>query len=150
MKFIPGILLLGAVAGITACSGPGQKRPAPALSQDFSTHITQDGSKMFVFTLSMQRPERQGGKSGMRPPARGERKGGGGRKDRSDELEKMTTALLDQKLETSGYCREGYMVLERFAEQGKSRIRGECKETATDADREHFSGAVAIPVKYAG
>ena len=100
---------------------------------------------MFVFSLSMQRPERQGS---MRSPARGDRKGAANRKDSGGRLENITTTLLDKKLETSGFCREGYMVLERYTGEGKSRIRGECRESATDADREQFSGVILKPVKY--
>lgn len=38
----------------------------------------------------------------------------------------------------TGYCREGYFELSRMIESGRGEIRGECKEGATDADRQKF------------
>lgn len=45
---------------------------------------------------------------------------------------------LIKTLEMTGYCREGYFELSRMIESGRGEIRGECKEGATDADRQKF------------
>ena len=48
---------------------------------------------------------------------------------------------LDARLAETGYCREGYIVLGRRMDRGRSFIRGECKEEATADDREKFTNS---------
>lgn len=128
--FIP-LISAACIILLSACSN-APKHPEPAAL--FTTNISDNGSKFFVYSLERhdtqgKRPQggREGGREmGSRPP-KGEKRGGGGK---SFNLEKNLQALLDN----NGYCREGYMVLER---QQRS-IRGECHETATNKDRERF------------
>ncbi|MDH4274727.1 MAG: hypothetical protein OEW08_06795 [Gammaproteobacteria bacterium] len=45
---------------------------------------------------------------------------------------------LDIKLAETGYCRRGYLELDNFFDRSRSQIRGECKDGATQEDREKF------------
>ncbi|MCT8869631.1 hypothetical protein [Shewanella xiamenensis] len=45
---------------------------------------------------------------------------------------------LEKTLEMTGYCREGYFELSRIIESGRGEIRGECKEGATEEDKQKF------------
>ncbi len=137
MKIIPLVALVGVTSIIVGCAGPDKKRSGPALTQDFSTNISADGTKSFIFTLSMNASQGRGVKE-----PRGGRRNNQRRSGRSEnELKHSKTMFygrLEDKLNDSGFCREGYMVLESQFERGKSRLRGECKEAATTADRKAF------------
>ncbi len=53
-------------------------------------------------------------------------------------IEARVLALVDKKLESTGYCREGFVVVEKYIGFSQSLITGECKESATDEDRRTF------------
>lgn len=131
MRAFIQLISICSLALLSGCSNPS-KRPEPAAL--FTTHISDNGSKFFVYRL--QRPSREQRDSrgeGMRDgrgsggPAAGVRSK---KKSRSFDLEKGLLSVL----ETNQYCRDGYMVLERL----DYLIRGECHETATLKDRERF------------
>lgn len=48
--------------------------------------------------------------------------------------------LLDQKLEATGFCRQGYIEIESDLGIRTSWLRGECRESASTADRQRFHG----------
>ncbi len=142
MRFLPIVALVGITGVIVGCAGPDSKHSGPSVTQDFSTNISEDDTKSFIFTLNMKAPEGRGAKEprgGRRnnqgPPDRGGNSGNGLKRFKT-----MFYSRLDDKLKDSGFCREGYMVLESQFERGKSSLRGECKEAATAADRQAFGG----------
>jgi hypothetical protein len=133
------VILLVLIAA--ACSGPSKKKRAEPL-EIFSTQILLDGTKLFAFTL--ERPQRRQNSEGGRQGKRG--KGGhggqggrrGGEKERGNDMEKQIETRLLAMLEQTGYCREGYVELDRNLLFGNASIRGECKEGATPEDRKNF------------
>ncbi|MEH6557382.1 MAG: hypothetical protein V7459_05790 [Oceanicoccus sp.] len=139
-------LLVIAVVLSSACSS---KKPRPEPVVYFSTNITAEGGKFFVYRLEMpQRSEQEGGRRGSRPmkggrpdggrdggpPPTKDRKGGG----REGDLEQRVDSLLAENL----YCRDGYVILDKYAGGGGVSLRGECKDAATPADRNRFRNPV--------
>ena len=114
-------------------------------SERFVTKITEHGLKLFVYQLEMKVPGGSRGKSGGRPSSGGPggkggppMQGGGGGGDQADGGD-WVDSMLAIKLKENGFCRNGYIELERYnTSNGSIRIRGECKEGATAADREAF------------
>lgn len=108
-----------AILFLSACTGT---KPATSLNDEFSTVITGDGTKFFTYIRHL---------SG---DAKGERGKGKGRGKPDNSLHEAVQARLD----TSGYCQDGYLALERYHANGIARVRGECRDGATDSDREQF------------
>jgi hypothetical protein len=126
MPSLKPTMIAFAVLCLSACSST---KPAASFNDEFSTKITGDGTKFFTYIRHMS-----GGTKGDR--GKGRRKG---KPDNS--LQEAVQARLD----TSGYCRDGYLALERYQANGIERIRGECRDGATDNDREQFPNQPGSP-----
>ena len=116
---------------LSACSQSPKKEARPAINQSFHTEIAEDGSKRFRFTISVA--EKQQRKS-KRPSREKESSG-----SRHQKMEKRFHDQLEQHLERTGFCREGYVVLDSNFSRSKGSIRGECRESATQQDRESLT-----------
>jgi hypothetical protein len=135
------------LTSIVACSGPDRKSQAEPF-EVFATHILDNGTKLFVFSLEMtQDGGPQGEKSqGGGGPGGGGGQGGppqgqgskGGNSSKGGGQEKQLDEKLIATLEQTKYCREGYVVLDRNVVEGISSIRGECNDGATEQDRASF------------
>ena len=150
------VCFISLVALITGCS---HSQKSPEYEDYLATNIRSDGSKEFYYTLTMSgvNGEHRGG--GRQRPTGGMRVSGGsssntkasggisyssgkgGRKGpqsgshRSDEL---LSERLEKKLAATGYCREGWMEVERNFQPPNASIRGECDESATERDYSEF------------
>ena len=135
-----------------ACAS-NQKRQQD-IQEIFVTDIKENGLKLFSYSVSMSLPQKEingkgmghKGDGGMGGGNRGGRKGTG-RTDRESMTSRNKEKInekLDSKLVETGYCREGYIVLNSYVGKGKSQIRGECKEGATDSDRKKFANAESL------
>lgn len=105
------------------CRG-GTRWPGPL----FHTHISDDGSKRFTFEaapLDVLPTRLQEGDDNRLS-----------RRDKSllERREALQDEQLTQMLATRKYCRSGYIVLS----QTSWKIRGECNESASQADRDAF------------
>ncbi len=122
-----------ALAALVAASGGCATPGADTESFRFATMITDSNLKLFQ--LSYPRP------SGPEPllrsrPNRPER--------RAPELNEQTLRnILDQRMESSEYCRSGYLLLGRHSGPTTQMIRGECREAATDDDRRRFPNTIS-------
>ncbi len=139
-------IIITSLAVLAGCSNQRPDRPPP--NALFITDITADGSKMFEYQLLGRSDQgKQGGGQGRRPPPDGGQRGDSSRQGKGggndDRREAMLDRSLEEKLAETGYCREGYLVLERSTLRGSMTLRGECKEAATDADRESFGTPAA-------
>lgn len=114
---------------------PSDRRPAPV--ETFSTEITKDGTKLFSYSLEMPKPNTtsRGAKSGRKarrsPDASGKRSPN---RDKTGELARRLDERLKRKIEETGFCQEGYLVLDRYVGRGNASIRGECREGAYDEE----------------
>jgi len=104
------------------------------LEDSLSTKIFNNGVKQFVYEVKL---EGEGAGWGLAHQGNG--------KKLSKMKRKLTENLytgLDLRLQESGYCREGYYILEEdILFQSMATLKGECKEIATDQDKEQFSSS---------
>ncbi|MFC5706540.1 hypothetical protein [Aeromonas eucrenophila] len=122
MRLLPAVVCMLLLPPLTACSnlaGSAPDGPAPL----FRTHINEEGSKRFTFEaapLEMLPSRLQDANDNSKALL-----------ERREALqdEQLTQALASRK-----YCRSGYIVLS----QTSWKVRGECNETATQADRSTF------------
>lgn len=160
MKRFPIKLIIPfALICVTGCSS-NQKSEVP--QGYLATKIFEDGSKQFVYTVDL--PEstgkgKRGGGSG-RPgnvaghvqggsnrgltggvsAGTGSRSKGGGRGQQGKAS--LLQEALDAELKRTGYCRKGYMELDRMMQTTQTFIKGECVETASITDREEFPNEI--------
>jgi len=160
LLILPGSLLFF----LAACSTKSD-RPEPPDGY-FTTYIEPDGTKKFQYTIdypeggnSASRRGRPGNTKGhvygssSRGVAGGVTAGTGGRGQRPQsgsgysyqqfqQINSRLENVLELELNKSDFCHQGYRETERVAEPPMVYIRGECKETATDQDREQFPNDV--------
>ena len=126
---------LSAVTLLAACSQAPTADDIPP-SARFTTRILDNGTKLFVYS---QGGRQQGslGREGELPDARRDMPRDEERRKRvvAPDLDKGVTAMLTQ----NQYCRDGYVVLERYEQHGAFVMRGECRDAATAADRQQFA-----------
>jgi hypothetical protein len=148
-----GLVLL--VLGVACSSNQKNELPQGYLA----THIFDDGSKQFVYTVDL--PDSAGrGKQGNGRPGnvagnvqgssnRGVTGGitagtGGGRGGRGQgargqhSKDGLLVDSLEAELKKTNYCRKGYMELDRMTEPSQTFIKGECVDAANKRDRSEF------------
>lgn len=114
---------IAAVVGGCLFGGPD----LPQAEEVLIPEITDDGTKFFVLERRYANPRTM---------------------QSSDDREAMPGPppdigrRVEQILETTGYCRQGYFELYQEHLQQVRRLRGECREAASQKDRERFAGRV--------
>lgn len=134
-RIILGLLL---VLPVLACSS-GPAWQAPPARESLVPEIHADGTKFFVFQRDYLRAERE---PGFQPQGMGEhraRRDNGIRMGEFEVEERLTVIM-----QTTGYCRNGFFELYREQTFQSFSVRGECREGATDTDREQFQQAIAL------
>jgi len=161
---VKAVLLLTTSFILASCSST----KIPDMKEYFKPDIREDESKMFTFTIITSRPNAQEERSNKPSRSNKQRKGGnekgaerGGsnKKERGqqnaaksmsnnqkDKLMDVFQQRLDNRIEVSQYCREGYFVLEKDFSGVIYTVRGECNESATARDRENL-GSFFYPAK---
>jgi hypothetical protein len=129
---VAGALLLG------ACAQPTM----PDEHETFITHIHEDGTKIFEYHLDHRDPSRlrtfiefrddHVSDHYIREPVED------GRERDHQRAERRFLTLARDRIKRSGFCREGYITLEEKIGTATSMLRGECRESATEDDREAF------------
>ena len=141
-------VLVIAIALSSSCSS---KKPHPAPVTYFSTNITVEGGKFFVYRLEM--PQRGGQEDGGRGsrPEKGKKPGGGGGRNgasppnngrKGGRSEVNLKQRVDRLIAENRYCRDGYVVLDEYTGAGGVSLRGECRDGATPEDRSRFQNPV--------
>ena len=120
---IQTLLLLPACVLLCLTSCSTQSGRPESAEGFFATHIDDDGIKKFQYTVDS--PDR-----GLRSY------------EQFQQISKGLENTLEQELNKSDFCREGYRETERVVEPPMVYIRGECKETAIADDRERFPNDV--------
>lgn len=118
-------IVLGTAVLLAACGG-GDHRPDEPAPGSFTPELLANGTKLFTYTLELEPPPRATPRRGEPPP----------RAPRPPDPHKGLQAMLLQ----NGYCQEGYVTLEQYLLARRQLIRGECRESASEADRARFSG----------
>jgi hypothetical protein len=119
------------LAILLLCSACANK-PSPG-SLLLHTRITEGGLKLFELTLP-RAAHAEDSDAGPRP---GER-----RPPEPGFSEKRVLAMLASVMEESRYCRAGYVLLGRYAGETTGRVRGECKDRATEEDRQQYPDSI--------
>ena len=147
-------LFLVLLLALHGCSSRGK----PQMTDFFHTEIREDGSKMFTFTVvvtqnrsKVNKQESQPHNQASRERGSGGKKGSGnkrgdktnkvadnGRRDDSVQMAELFEELFQKRMEKTRYCRESYIELEKGFSGAIFKLRGECRESATDEDRKHF------------
>ena len=126
MRLFSAVALVLLLPAITACSGmPGTTPDGP--TPLFHTNINEEGSMRFTFEAApldvlpsrLQEDDSQLSRNS---------------KSLLERREALQDEQLTETLAARNYCRTGYIVLS----QTSWKIRGECNETATQADRDAF------------
>lgn len=96
-----------------------------SVDEIFETEILDNDTKFFTFRLIRRALPSPGVMPAGRP--------------RDDLTMAYLEARLEANLAENGYCRDGYLELDSSLAISQTFIRGECREAATQADRQRFS-----------
>jgi hypothetical protein len=126
-------MLVACGALLVACGQLPSARDVPP-DASFSADILDNGTKLFTFSTHLpQRPhddENTVRRSDQQPDDRP--------RVHADRAQNNKKALQAMLLE-NGYCRDGYVILEMFEDRKDYVIRGECRDAASEVDRERYS-----------
>lgn len=148
------VLLPVLLVPVVGCSTQPEKSESP--DGYFATHIDEDGTREFQYTLDMSEPLSGGGRpgntrghmvgssgrgvsggmtAGTRLGAGGKsRSGSSGGADRFEKINSLLENSLEMELAKSGFCDGGYRETERVVDPSNAFIRGECSGTALEQD----------------
>jgi len=158
----PGLV---ACLALSACANEQEKPDHPPVPQErLITNITPEGVKQFTYDLAVPSPKNLtdgpggmggghggmgGGPGGMGGSPGGMGGGPGGRHHQNSNSDQssnsgqaqMASKLRDrmkEKLKETSFCAAGYDELGTNQDSGHFQISGQCKDSATQADRDHF------------
>ncbi len=121
-RTVPALLALTVLA---ACGGSRVQPPDEALTS-FETSTSRDGLRFFTYQVEMPRvPARAPQTSGAARPHEIPRDTNPRGRDRERFNESLDMGLR-QKLDETGYCPDGFLVIDRYTLPGRATIRGEC------------------------
>ena len=143
LTFFPLLLFTLALA---SCAGSYNKKEI--VHHEFFTDIKEDNSKLFVYIVNFKLEKarkrspladesRTSNRNGQGTQSRAKARIQDGKSNRAD-MEETLIISLEEKLASTGYCREGYFILNQYLEFGNGEIRGECRESANKVDKAIF------------
>ena len=151
-RFPIGILTslgwVGICAFLVSCSTPGRSYTDSKLEETLEIEILPNTSKMFTYRLRV--PEDKISNS-----IRIERGGFQREEDTRGGIAiggstpKRLIENAGYVVEHMGYCREGFLLIDSSASQFNLWVKGECKEGATEDDKQKFGIKQILPVKLA-
>ena len=135
------LLLCLLVAFGTGCASKNKTRPKEIITDFFSTDIKENGAKLFIYVanfrpLKINRTQTQRQVRGSQQQT--VRSMSSIRSDLAERQERLAIKSLEVKFESNGYCRTGYLILNNYTQFDSVEIRGECQESATEADRKLY------------
>ena len=118
MPPLKSFIILLAASWLSACASRG---PDIIFNDSFATDITADGTKFFTYTRHFHK-----------------KPSGDDRPLDEQQVDDALRRAVQEKLNTTTYCRDGYLTLEDYEANGIARIRGECRDGASEKDRKQF------------
>lgn len=118
MPLLKPFIILLAASWLSACASRG---PEMIYNDNFETDITADGTKFFIYTRHFHK-----------------KPSGDDRPLDEQQADAALRRAVQEKLNATSYCRDGYLTLEDYEANGIARIRGECRDGASDDDRKQF------------
>jgi hypothetical protein len=147
MKYQYTFLALVSTLALFSCSS--QPTQDSTLSETFIPEINAHDIKQFTYKVADLSSKRDSMPAYRKKEvARGTKSLDETRKNRNLDTvkkrrEKEILSLLDIKLAATAFCRDGYTTTNSIFQRGYSEIKGRCKETASQQDKENFSSAVS-------
>lgn len=135
------------VALVAGCSSNKPEHPntRPEPQETLSTDIQPDGTKLFSYVLEMPRGNADRFKREPHHRDRSQKHPGSQRETGAQDLEQRIQAKiesrLDKKIRDSGYCKDGFIILDRYIGRGRATIRGECRDGASTEEMESMTKA---------
>ncbi|MEJ8566529.1 hypothetical protein [Elongatibacter sediminis] len=140
MSHLRKIIGVATIVLLSACSSTKERAEPESY---FATHVTEDGARVFQYSLmtdaensSKHRgrggPGASGGGPAGGPSSRQRSHGGSGAESRHDRRAMISRKLeegLDTELQKSGYCPNGWVEIERMTGPSDFFIKGECLES---------------------
>ena len=129
--------ILGLVT-LVSCAGPGRNYVRNEMQETLEVEILPNTSKMFVYRLRwpeehIPNPIRVVNSSTGNPAPVTQ-----GGVDISRSTPERLYENAAYVVQHSGYCREGFFELDRSISRYHLWLKGECKEGASEADKERF------------
>jgi|GEM_PF-2453581 len=151
-------LLLAAVAVATGCSSTPEM--PPVFSESLITNITKQGNHFFTYKATLSLDQQRGRPGGMGSGPGGGRGGPGGgmggvpgggmegpgsmgggpidggpgggmQAKMRNNPEKAAMERLEEVLAETGYCPNGWFVIEKTFDRGSAEVRGECRTASS-------------------
>ena len=130
---------------LAACNSTGRSYTEDRMQETLEIEILPNASKMFVYRLRW--PEDQ--RTNLIRIERGSHS--------SDVVERggvdvgrATQARLNENaayvIKRMGYCKEGFLEIDSSTSRYHLWLKGECKDAATDADKQQFGTKQVLPV----
>jgi len=126
-------LTISAILLFAGCASE-PKAPNPGLKESFHTEIAANGSKRFTYSLEVAAPQIRGPytenptmRGGMVRQQELVRSNRGVSRDQRRQFD----YALELKLKETGFCRDGYFVIDRVISQLGGEVRGECRDAAS-------------------
>ena len=119
----------------------GPKAPNPGLKESFHTEIAANGAKRFTYALEMATPMLRGPYT-ENPSMRGGmvRREDMGRSDSAGRGGEVNVDHgLELKLKETGFCRDGFFVIDRAVSPRGGEIRGECRDAVSRSASENIT-----------
>lgn len=134
------------IISLGACSSSGRSYTSGKMTETLETEILPNASKMFVYRLRWPEeaiPEHIRVARSTRSEAAYEQHGVDVNRNSYERLQANTGYVVEQM----GYCREGFLELDSSVSRYHLWMKGECRESATSADRQRFGEQKTLPVK---
>ncbi|MGB3610994.1 MAG: hypothetical protein WA987_11515 [Cellvibrio sp.] len=140
-------LILGLSALSVGCGTAGRSYANEGMQETLEIDILSNNSKMFIYRLkwpddAIPNHIRVVHHSG--PRQQSNNRGGIDINRKTYERLQQNAAYVVKQMD---YCREGYIELDRSLSRYHLWLKGECKESATSADRERFEGQKVLAVE---
>lgn len=131
------LLIALAMSSLVSCASRKPVPPPGGPTSLLQTRITEGGLKLFEVGGATREGDKPVAGGPSSPPSQGKQRPKSA-KFSAKQMEKR----LDEIMELSGFCRDGYVILGRYAGETTSRIRGECRDIATEEDRLRFPDTI--------
>ena len=156
-KFYKGLLLVPKYSTLfisllllSACSSAPIEPEAYAgkFKDRFTTSIKGEGIKLFTYQAKVATATDRGIEDPLPHQQRVNRRRQDARsyaieqERRQDQLDlwgRQVELGLQKTIDMTGYCRDGFIVLNKSISEGRGEVRGECNDGATAEDIEKFS-----------
>lgn len=124
---------------MTGCASNTELPPLGPVTDEFSTQILDDGTKMFTYRIDMKRSHPNAAAPDYGQLAAMNRTRSNRRQDSGPSLlELHMVENVKQLVKQTGYCAENYYELSRMVMREHAELRGECYEGASAQDKTKF------------